>query len=118
MADFDTAVKRWSGLAWAAGLRFNPIPDGAFGAADRQTLLGRYAGIEWGEVEPPAPSPSPAPAPPFTGISGGGGMSNVPRKHPATIQAEEWEEAERERITRDDEMVLDCITALVAAGVL
>lgn len=58
------------------------------------------------------------PAPPFTGIASGGGMSNAPRKHQATIDAEEWEEAERLRIQREDEMVLDCITALVAAGVL
>lgn len=115
MAGFDTAVKRWSGLAWAAGQFFVPIPDGTLDAADRQTLLGRYAGIAWGEeVAPPAPAPAPA----FTGIASGGGMSNVPRRHRATIEAEELEEAERFRIQKDDEMALDCITALVAAGVL
>lgn len=46
----------------------------------------------------------------------GGGMPN--NTHRATILALEAEEAEALRIKREDEMVLDCITALVAAGVL
>ncbi len=72
------------------------------------------AGVALNGTAPPEPDP----APPFTGVAGGGGMSNVPRRHQATIDAEEWEDAQRLRIQKDDEMVLDCITALVAAGVL
>ena len=55
-----------------------------------------------------------APPPPI-GTGAGGGMPN--NTHRATILALEAEEAEALRIKREDEMVLDCITALVAAGV-
>lgn len=71
-----------------------------------------------GDVESSTEVPAPAPSP-STGMSAGGGMSNVPRaKHPATVLAEEYEEAERERIRREDDMVFDCIAALVAAEVI
>ena len=64
-------------------------------------------------------APISPPAPPFAGVAGGGGMSNVPRaKHPATVEAEEHEDRERIRIQREDEMVFDCIAALVAAEVI
>lgn len=57
-----------------------------------------------------------APPSEYEGTGAGGGMPN--NTHRATILALEAEEAEALRIKREDEMVLDCITALVAAGVL
>ena len=56
-----------------------------------------------------------APPPPI-GTGNGGGMSN--NTHRATILALEAEEAVALRMKQEDEMVLDCITALVAVGVL
>ena len=61
-------------------------------------------------------SDAPIAPPPPIGTGAGGGMPN--NTHRATILALEAEEAEALRIKREDEMVLDCITALVAAGVL
>lgn len=59
---------------------------------------------------------APPPASPSIGTGAGGGMSN--NTHRATILALEAEEAIALRMKQEDEMVLDCITALVAAGVL
>lgn len=62
-------------------------------------------------------SDTPLPGPSYEGTGNGGGMPMSFAKWRQSLD-EQFEDGELRRIQEEDEMVLDCITALVAAGVL